>query len=191
MVYVWFAPVFLSLWKRHGRHDESQCKAFPGGEKKAALSSARCRGRPFSQPWFQALALSLFHYSSLSMRRVLGLLVTSAALSTSPPSISNWVMRFYFSECCHKFQKRIKAPKSVFHRGSLQRDLSPLPHAGTWALLHLQCQKHELPITEGAWILSQRWWLVILKDTNLVRVVLWVLHLHIFSNAYYVFDLKK
>lgn len=80
----------------------------------------------------------------------------------------------------------MKGPKYISQIGSLKSDLRF--HLGIFAL---ECSKWQVIKQKVLLILSAFWRLLILNGTNLISVVLWVMHLHIFSNANYIFDLKK
>lgn len=73
--------------------------------------------------------------------------------------------------------------------GSLQSGLSFLSSVGTWALSCWNIRDTSRQ-SQGALILSQLWWLLTFNHINSFSVVPSVMHLHIFSNANYIFDLK-
>lgn len=92
----------------------------------------------------------------------------------------------------HRFHELIKAHKYIFHTASFQKWskhcslLLNLWDFSTGMADEVCYQSHKALL-----ILSQLQWLLTLNGTNLAIVVPEVVHLHIFSNANYIFDLKK
>lgn len=90
------------------------------------------------------------------------------------------------------FQKIIKAHKYIFQTASFQKWskrcslLLNLWDFCTGMADEVCYQSHKALL-----ILSQLWWSLTLNSTNLAIVVPEVVHLHILSNANYIFDLKK